>query len=92
MKDSRKNMIADYVNRFFYEHDKVPSVREIEKGTGIPLATVHHSLIAMQETGELSYNGYRSVRTKEMNAVSPIHAISVLGYVACGHGQEEEEQ
>ena len=92
MKDSRKNIIADYVNRFFYEHDKVPSVREIEKGTGIPLATVHRYLIAMKEAGELTYNGYRSVRTKEMNAVSPIHAISVLGYVACGPGQEEEEQ
>ena len=64
MKDSRKKMIADYVNRFFYEHDKVPSVREIEKGTGIPLATVHRCLIAMKEAGELSYNGYRSVRTK----------------------------
>ena len=91
MKDSRKNMIADYVNCFFYEHDKVPSVREIEKGTGIPLATVHRYLIAMKEAGELSYNGYRSVRTKEMSAVSPIHAIPVLGTVACGPGQEEEE-
>ena len=91
MKDSRKNKIADYVNHFFYEHDKVPSVREIEKGTGIPLATVHRCLIAMKEASELSYNGYRSVRTKEMSAVSPIHAIPVLGTVACGPGQEEEE-
>ena len=81
MKDSRKAAIAEYINRFYYEHDKVPSVREIEKGTGIPLATVHRCLIAMKEAGELSYNGYRSVRTKEMNAV-----------VACGPGQEEEEQ
>ena len=92
MKDSRKAVIAEYINRFYYEHDKVPSVREIEKGTGIPLATVHRCLIAMKEVGELSYNGYRSVRTKEMSSVSPIHAISVLGYVACGPGQEEEEQ
>ena len=92
MKDSRKTAIAEYINRFYYEHDKVPSVREIEKGTGIPLATVHRYLIAMKEAGELTYNGYRSVRTKEMSTVSPIHAISVLGYVACGPGQEEEEQ
>ncbi len=92
MKDSRKTAIAEYINRFYYEHDKVPSVREIEKGTGIPLATVHRCLISMKEDGELTYNGYRSVRTKEMSAVSPIHAVSVLGYVACGPGQEEEEQ
>ena len=66
MKDSRKTAIAEYINRFYYEHDKVPSVREIEKGTGIPLATVHRCLISMKEDGELTYNGYRSVRTKEM--------------------------
>ena len=66
MKDSRKTAIAEYINRFYYEHDKVPSVREIEKGTGIPLATVHRCLIAMKEAGELSYNGYRSVRTKAL--------------------------
>ena len=90
--ESKKPIIADFINAFYYEHDKVPSVREIEKGTGIPLATVHRCLIAMKEAGELTYNGYRSVRTKEMSTVSPIHAISVLGYVACGPGQEEEEQ
>jgi hypothetical protein len=33
VKDSRKTTIAEYINRFYYEHDKVPSVREIEKGT-----------------------------------------------------------
>lgn len=92
MKNSRKNAIAEFINRFFYEHDKIPSVREIVEGTGIPLTTVHRYLVAMQENGELTYNGYRSVRTKEMSAVSPIHAIPVLGTVACGPGQEEEER
>ena len=91
MKNSRKNAIAELINRFFYEHDKIPSVREIVEGTGIPLTTVHRYLVAMQENGELTYNGYRSVRTKEMSAVSPIHAIPILGTVACGPGQEEEE-
>ena len=67
-------------------------MREIVEETGIPLATVHRYLVAMQENGELTYNGYRSVRTKEMSAVSPIHAIPVLGTVACGPGQEEEER
>ena len=46
----------------------------------------------MQEKGELSYNGYRSARTKEMSEVSPIHGIAVLGTVACGPGQEEEQR
>ena len=90
--ETKKVVIADYINAFYYEHDKVPSVREIEAGTGIPYATVHRYLVAMQEAGEVTYNGYRSARTKEMNEVSPIHGISVLGTVACGPGQEEEQR
>ena len=42
--ESKKIVIADYINSFFYEHDKVPSVREIVEGTGIPLSTVHRYL------------------------------------------------
>ena len=90
--ESKKPIIADFINAFFYEHDKVPSVREIVEGTGIPLSTVHRYLRDMQEKGELSYNGYRSARTKEMSEVSPIHGIAVLGTVACGPGQEEEQR
>ena len=76
--ESKKPSIADFINAFYYEHDKVPSVREIVNGTGIPLSTVHRYLVDMQEKGELSYNGYRSARTKEMSEVSPIHGIAVL--------------
>ena len=90
--ESKKVVIANFINTFFYEHDKVPSVREIVDGTGIPLSTVHRYMVDMQEKGELTYNGFRSARTKEMDAVSPIHGIPVLGTVACGPGQEEEEQ
>ena len=50
--ESKKPIIADFINAFYYEHDKVPSVREIEKGTGIPLATVHRCLISMKEDGD----------------------------------------
>ena len=51
--ESKKPIIADFINAFFYEHDKVPSVREIVEGTGIPLSTVHRYLVDMQEKGEL---------------------------------------
>ena len=90
--ESKKPIISDFINAFYYEHDKVPSVREIVEGTGIPLSTVHRYLRDMQEKGEVSYNGYRSARTKEMSEVSPIHGIAVLDTVACGPGQEEEQQ
>ena len=39
--ESKKPIISDFINAFYYEHDKVPSVREIVEGTGISLSTVH---------------------------------------------------
>ena len=54
--ESKKPIIADFINAFYYEHDKVPSVREIVEGTGIPLSTVHRYLVDMQEKGELRGN------------------------------------
>ena len=47
--ESKKPIISDFINAFYYEHDKVPSVREIVEGTGIPLSTVHRYLVDMQE-------------------------------------------
>ena len=46
--ESKKPIISDFINAFYYEHDKVPSVREIVNGTGIPLSTVHRYLVDMQ--------------------------------------------
>ena len=83
--ESKKIVIADYIDSFFYEHDKVPNVRDIVDGTGIPLSTVHRYLVDMQEKGELSYNGFRSAHTKEMSEIAPIHGIAVLGTVASDH-------
>ena len=33
--ESKKPIIADFINAFYYEHDKVPSVREIVEGMRI---------------------------------------------------------
>ena len=49
-------------------------------------------LVEMREDGEISYDGRRSARTVDLEHVSPKNLIPVLGYVACGPGEEEEEQ
>ena len=89
---SKKEIIAEYIDKHFCEHDEVPSVRDIVEGTGIPLSTVHRYLISMREDGSLDYSGRRTARTKLMEDAAPIHALQVLGTVACGPGQEEEQR
>ena len=87
----RYTMIYDYVNQYYAENSRCPSVRDIVDGTGIPVSTVHRYLKEMNENGVLQYDGRRSINTSEMGMESPSRYMKVLGYVACGEGQEEEE-
>lgn len=90
--NAKKKVIVDYIDKHFCDINEVPSVRDISTGTGISISTVHRYLISMREEGALDYSGRRSARTKNMDEASPIHSLQVLGTVACGPGQEEEQR
>lgn len=89
--DSRKKTILDYIDEFYNSYGEVPTVRDISAGTGIATTSVHRYLSEMKEDGCLEYNGRRSVSTQRMGMEQVSHAMPVLGYVACGEGQEETE-
>ena len=88
----RKGIIRDFIQQYYRENDSFPSEKDIADGTDIPPASVHRFLVEMREDGEISYDGRRSARTVDLEHVSPKNLIPVLGYVACGPGEEEEEQ
>ena len=89
--DSKKMKILEYINDYIGQYSSSPSVREISSGTGIPHATVQRYLVAMNECGEIEYDS-RSISTPEMQKMAPINCIRVLGRVACGPGDEEQEE
>ena len=88
----KREKIRDYIGVYYKANDAFPTVRDIAAGTGIPFATVHRYLSAMQEGGDVAYNGRRSASTAEIRCTSNKKLCRVHGYVACGPGQEEEEQ
>ena len=88
----KREKIRDYIGVYYRANDAFPTVRDIAAGTGIPFATVHRYLSAMQESGEVAYEGRRSASTAEIRFTSSNNLCRVCGYVACGPGQEEEEQ
>ena len=90
--DSRKQIVLDYVNKYYDYFNCTPSVRDIAAGTGIPSATVQRYLVALKDAEVLEYNGRRSVRTERMAKEANINALPVIGYVACGPGEEEQEE
>ncbi len=90
-RTERYSGIVEYINQYYAENMRYPSVRDIVAGTGVPLSSVHRYLKEMNENGVLQYDGRRSINTTEMGMESPSRYMKVLGYVACGEGQEEEE-
>ena len=89
--ESKKLQILEYINDYIGQYSASPSVREISGGTGIPHATVQRYLVAMDESGEIEYDG-RSISTPAMQKMAPINCIRVLGRIACGPGDEEQEE
>ncbi len=90
---SRKEQIAEFVRQYYLRHDRLPSERNIVEGTGIPAGSVHRYLTEWKESGEFLYEGgRRSARPEDLDHVSPKNIMRVLGTVACGPGQEEEER
>ncbi len=90
--DSRKQIVLDYVNKYYDDFNCTPSVRDIAAGTGIPSATVQRYLVALKDAEVLEYNGRRSVKTERMAKEANINSLPVIGYVACGPGEEEQEE
>ena len=71
-QNARKEIVAEYITNHYAEYDQLPTEREIETGTGIPLASVHRILVSMRDNGELSFDGRRSARTEEIKGTSII--------------------
>ena len=92
IRNESKPIIVQFIDDYYHKYFVIPSVREIASGTGISVSTVHRCLSAMKENGELEYSGRRSVHTRRMEMETNHHAMPVLGYVACGVGQEETEE
>lgn len=92
IQNESKPIIVKYIDDYYGKYFEIPSVRKIAAGTGISVSTVHRCLSAMGKNGELEYSGRRSVSTRRMEMEGGHCAMPVLGYVACGEGQEESEE
>ena len=89
----RENRIAEFARQYYLRHDRLPSERDIVEGTGIPAGSVHRCLVRLREKGAFSgEGGRREAGPQDLDRISPKHILPVLGTVACGPGQEEEER
>ena len=92
LDNSRKQLVLECVDLYYSDHGHIPTVRDIVEYTNLPVSTVHRYLNALKESGELEYNGRRSITTRRMSMEPTQHSMPVLGYVRCGPGEEEQEE
>lgn len=84
--------IISYVDSFFEQNQRTPSLREIAQGTGIPRDTARRYLLDLNQAGKLHYDGKR-ILTDSIAAMLPsrIRRIPIAGTVTCGEFRQEEE-
>ena len=84
--------IRRYVDSYFGQFHQSPSIREIERGTGINRATVQRYLVYMDQQGMLEYSGsQKSIVTSTTRKLSGNSAAPVVGVIPCGTPEDEEE-
>ena len=59
----RAETIRRFIDKYFMENHKSPTVRDIAAGTGISKTAVQRYLTDMKEQGEIEYSGRRSIGT-----------------------------
>lgn len=91
INNDRKEAILNFVNQYYDQNGSTPSVHEISIGTCIPNTSVHRYLLSMSETGDVVYDGRKSIETSRTRKESHSCAVPVLGRVSCGPGDYEEE-
>lgn len=87
-----KDRIVEYSDRFYRSEHRSPTVREIAAELGVGKSTIHNYLKAMNDSGDIQYNG-KSIVTDVISKCISESKISapIVGMIGCGDPTTEEE-
>ena len=83
--------IMAFVNGFYRDNHRSPSLRQIAAGTGVPHMTVKRMLNTMAENGLLDYDGRTVTTGLSHKASEETVNVGLIGSVPCGNLSLEEE-
>lgn len=76
--------IVDYVNQYFEYYGRSPATREIAQGICSSRPTVQRYLKAMEERGEIEYDGLRGIVTEYMKEFKATTRVQKGSTIPCG--------
>jgi len=85
------DLIVSFVNGFYRDERRSPSLRQIAAGTGIPHMTVKRMLHTMAENGVIDYDGETIVTELSRKSSADTVSVGILGSIPCGELALEEE-
>ena len=83
--------IIAFVNDYYRDNHKSPSLRQISAGTGVPHMTVKRMLNTMADAGLIDYDGETVVTELSNKASEETVQVGIIGSIPCGNLALEEE-
>lgn len=78
-------IISDFVNKYYDENLKSPTVREISASCRIPVTTVQRYLERLHNMNKIQYNGRRGVETEYISKRKDGKIVmAIYGKISCG--------
>lgn len=83
--------IIPFVNDFYRDNHRSPSLRQISAGTGIPHMTVKRMLNTLADSGIIDYDGETVVTEVTNKSSEETVNVGIIGSIPCGNLSLEEE-
>ncbi len=83
--------IVEAIEGYFFTHKETPSITEIARSTGRSRSTVHAYLQEMNKNGQIHYDDVTLETPVTSKADSGYSLSPIIGSIACGESQYEEE-
>lgn len=85
------NAIQSFVDNYYISNRHSPSTTEIAEAVGVARGTAYKYLVDMAERGMIRYDGQQITTEKTSKVNAELTSVAILGSVACGLPQLEEE-
>ena len=87
----KMDRIISFVNDFYRDNHRSPSVRQVSSGINMSRSAVHRYLLSMTEKGLIDYDG-EIIVTEQVRKISDRTVpVGIIGSIPCGNLSLEEE-
>ncbi len=84
-REAVKTDIINYIDKYYFENDKSPKIREIADGMNKAKSTVHDYIKKMAEEGTITYSRHGDICTTTINKTNcSMCTVAVVGSITCG--------